>query len=184
VKDEERRDRELQIYSQELGIPLDWFALKRKEKMAEAKKKYGDEVKALKQAVAAKRGMIGGGATDRSAVSAVSSFSGGDSHADASDADDSYISESDISFTSGSSYSYMVDDEEDHRSTDDERTVIDDDDGAASRGNMSGTTGSPLQHQDDEEYMADDLEVRRFSDAQASAAQSARTALSSVGSPK
>lgn len=91
VKDEERRDRELAIYSQELGVPLDWFAAKRKEKLAEAKKKHREEMLEKKRSVSRATGL--------------SKLLEGDE-----EDEDGTASESDVSFTSGSSYSYSVDD--------------------------------------------------------------------------
>jgi hypothetical protein len=39
IRDDERREKELQIYSQELGVPLDWFALKRQDMIADVQAK-------------------------------------------------------------------------------------------------------------------------------------------------
>ncbi len=52
LNDEEKRDKELAIYSQELGVPVDWFALKRKDKIATVQSKHRDETKKLVQRVA------------------------------------------------------------------------------------------------------------------------------------
>ncbi len=42
LNDEIRRDKELLVYAAELGVPVDWFAAKRKDKIAEVQGKAAE----------------------------------------------------------------------------------------------------------------------------------------------
>lgn len=146
MKDDERRDKELEIYSQELGIPLDWFAAKRKEKLAEAKRKHKEDMTKLKKEVGErlKAGMMSAGITERSGVSSLSTFAeeGEGEGKDEDDVDEDTASESDISFTSGSSYSYSATDDDEAPATDDDgEEEYDEEDGDGGSGSVDRSEG-------------------------------------------
>lgn len=120
IKDNDRRERELAIYSQELGIPLDWFAMKRKDKLDAVTKAHQSETKAKLLRIGNERkrklGLHVEGDTERSGVSAMSEFTDRDGDA----ASRGSSSDSEMSFTSGSSYSYHKDDDADTHGTDED----------------------------------------------------------------
>ena len=175
VRDQERRDKELEIYSQELGIPLDWFAAKRKDKIAEVKRQHREDTKKKLKEIGDRMKQQ---STARSGMTGLSTFTEEEEGDDDDEGDTA--SDSDISFTSGSSYSYSATDDDEAPPTDDESALHSGTEDAASTrrwDSRPGTAGSGYTasrggasrkgsalyaadrdsaHTDDDESMADD----------------------------